>query len=988
MPTEIEKDCRMEKGEKVKKLKRKIKIRLLDANNPNSYICEVFDSSLENEDSNFGDSNDVSPKVSDAPNLKSYFEILMSNECRKNLKNESMKENNIYKRSKLNDSNNSEKIEKKKIRSKSKPQITLAVGKELENCETNSSDEESLFQVQQKYSIKNSLRKANLENCTESETQVVTINEELVFEPKVKFSAPPNLISPKKTFNILNYFTKNEDSLKTQIEKVEKLEGIIRGSRTFNSPNHCPKEPKDATGNTLKESNQKEQEKKIIPLQTKNIKIAPLFQLKEKKIKDLAIKKARYDFLHREVPLLKSSNSNTVVDLVLDFQPTCHVQQRDDSIYWSLRQMSSPASESTQMQDILELCRRQFRTYVTCNREIINTFHNCDEVVNCNQAVEFNNKILGEMKLQYKNLNFDTVIDGLKLKRDNYMKLKKELTSSRRGKKPQKDESNVELLNSQWTERYKLSTSDMLGNEKVVRKLRSWLQSWKNFDEEIKNAAKMSKPVKKAESDEDSEDDYFVKSDDERQELKAPISVCLLTGPNGCGKTALVSSLAEELEFNVLEVNASSKRTGKKVLTDFQEATQSHKVQHVSAPQLQEFFKPVKKKKAKKQKVKNLQVREETNDRKISLLLIEDADIVFEEHDEGFYAAIASLVQTSKRPFVFITDNFECEQLDTFKTEDTLILRMEHPPFLKSCAFLEIVSRLEGSPIEKETAEFLVLRNQMDLRKSLLELQFWSSPSIEVLKSREPFDLARFWWSLTKFLYPRDAERPIKTVNVKRKRQDTENESADEGEIVSKKVKVGPENGQHEIVPVVDTSSSKVDGVLRSFSDVLDIASVLDVLGCSCTDEPIPGLDYKPKSSLCLEENRDEVFCMQQAFREEICGELVKMATKYFSSSRKGQQTDKEALGFSCPSWEDIRWRNSQEEARDQLCTLVSSATGRDRRSVHLDYLPIIRSICRLERNRSMSNSKRKNRFCHYFNGTELELSQNTLDISCQVFTR
>lgn len=128
---------------------------------------------------------------------------------------------------------------------------------------------------------------------------------------------------------------------------------------------------------------------------------------------------------------------------------------------------------------------------------------------------------------------------------------------------------------------------------------------------------------------------------------------------------------------------------GKKVLTDFQEATQSHKVQHTSLP----LFKNVhttgdKRKKNKKTKNKKLDSNkriEEANERKISLLLIEDADIVFEEHDEGFYSAIASLVQTSKRPFVFITNNFNSLNLDSFKTEECLLLEMQHPPFNKSC---------------------------------------------------------------------------------------------------------------------------------------------------------------------------------------------------------------------------------------------------------------------------------------------------------------
>ena len=46
-------------------------------------------------------------------------------------------------------------------------------------------------------------------------------------------------------------------------------------------------------------------------------------------------------------------------------------------------------------------------------------------------------------------------------------------------------------------------------------------------------------------------------------------NVALLVGPSGSGKTAMVFALAAELGFKVLEVNASSNRTGKQVMTSY-----------------------------------------------------------------------------------------------------------------------------------------------------------------------------------------------------------------------------------------------------------------------------------------------------------------------------------------------------------------------------------------------------------------------------------
>lgn len=82
-----------------------------------------------------------------------------------------------------------------------------------------------------------------------------------------------------------------------------------------------------------------------------------------------------------------------------------------------------------------------------------------------------------------------------------------------------------------------------------------------------------------------------------------------------------------------------------------------------------------------------------------------------------------------------------------------------------------------------------------------------------------------------------------------------------------------------------------------------------------------------------------------------------------------------------------FRWRNVQEKTREDLSNLIPTTNGRDNRSLHLDYLPIIRNICRTERNRAVVNVKRKNRFSHYFNFKDVELSEKTLKVTCEVFS-
>lgn len=308
-------------------------------------------------------------------------------------------------------------------------------------------------------------------------------------------------------------------------------------------------------------------------LNKENIKLAPLFLRKEKKAIDLTKQKARYDFLHTESKFLRLPENNKKQETDLGFYPTCHVQQRDNSIYWSVREIPSPVPELCFVKEFKN--RESFKANIFRRNPVLRSENgeNKNEIKQ-SALVQVNAKVVNEMKSKYANLNLDLVIDGLKSKSDKFSKLTNDLiTRKTKYKKShplrsENDDSNVELFNSLLTEKYKPSSWEILGNETVVEKLKNWLQSWKAFDEELKNSGnrKSNRNIDEDENydddDDDDDDSWFVSSDAETCDLKAPSSVCLLSGPNGCGKTALISSLAEELEFNVLEVNASSKRTG------------------------------------------------------------------------------------------------------------------------------------------------------------------------------------------------------------------------------------------------------------------------------------------------------------------------------------------------------------------------------------------------------------------------------------------
>ncbi|KAM4598279.1 ATPase family AAA domain-containing protein 5 [Polymixia lowei] len=139
------------------------------------------------------------------------------------------------------------------------------------------------------------------------------------------------------------------------------------------------------------------------------------------------------------------------------------------------------------------------------------------------------------------------------------------------GKIGKEDAAKEDVL---WTEKYQPQhSSDIIGNTSSVRRLHSWLKEWKlRTDREERKKQKEKKPE---EGGNDSDWDCGEDSQDGEDIL---CNTLLITGPTGVGKTAAVYACAQELGFKVFEVNASSQRSGRLILSQLKEATQSHQV--------------------------------------------------------------------------------------------------------------------------------------------------------------------------------------------------------------------------------------------------------------------------------------------------------------------------------------------------------------------------------------------------------------------------
>uniref|UniRef100_A0A6P4E1I0 ATPase family AAA domain-containing protein 5 isoform X1 n=2 Tax=Drosophila rhopaloa TaxID=1041015 RepID=A0A6P4E1I0_DRORH len=271
--------------------------------------------------------------------------------------------------------------------------------------------------------------------------------------------------------------------------------------------------------------------------------------------------------------------------------------------------------------------------------------------------------------------------------------------------KPPPSAPNGELL---FTEKYKpLLFEQVLVNLTPVQELREFLSSWSGNGGSNRNSQGL--------------DDTFDMSNDSAS-MGSNSNTMVLVGPSSSGKTNAVFTLANDMNFNVLEINAGMKRTGKKLIQELQEATQSHQIRKDSKTGGGSSQQLLQKLQKSGFKAKAAAVEPPSEVRK-SLILIEDADILFDNMDAGFTDAIYTLAASSKRPVIVVATDPNCAHLQRLMLQNTIHFQAPNP--LNISRFLAVLSLIENCPIELDELISQYLYNQQNLRKTLMELQFY-----------------------------------------------------------------------------------------------------------------------------------------------------------------------------------------------------------------------------------------------------------------------
>ncbi|XP_011337691.1 uncharacterized protein LOC105279536 isoform X2 [Ooceraea biroi] len=269
-----------------------------------------------------------------------------------------------------------------------------------------------------------------------------------------------------------------------------------------------------------------------------------------------------------------------------------------------------------------------------------------------------------------------------------------------------------------WTCKYKpTSAQDIVGNEEAAEKLKNWLTSWR---------------TSLVKGDDGSSGDEFYSSD-YSSSYNENNQIAVLLGPHGSGKSASVYAIAEELGYSVLEVNASSRRTGKKLLKELEEATKSHRIR-------KNKHKPLFEQAANKS--------EEPKILQNSLILLEDIDLIFEE-DEGFISAAYQLASNTKRPIV-MTSRDTCPHLSKMAPQQNKIY-FQRVNGNRVSALLELISLAETG--YRIPHNYLMLLQAGDLRQALLQLQYLVMSGPPVLSEQSTTMKSSFWQDVQRYVY-------------------------------------------------------------------------------------------------------------------------------------------------------------------------------------------------------------------------------------------
>lgn len=571
-------------------------------------------------------------------------------------------------------------------------------------------------------------KKRNSENC--SKTKVNNLNIQYA-DSKNQGKDILSKCNDKDSLKLLNQSNLSNDSIANKNHKIklELKKNIKRDKVNGTSKNLTSKAKGD----------------------TKPVKLAPIFVSKQQLSQEAIEAKQR--FLQSGVPeklkknIVQQTSNNTCLD---NFNPVLHVQQ-NGSYYDNFQGKDWFEFKSREIEDINTIENCSFKSFMmpmlTEKSSLPTVQIKPEKILKTIKSTyprfpvyRTYHKLRCKYKGDFKDFNYTNLDNSIEII-DSSLDISNE---------------NPEKLN--WCDKYKpTSSNQIIGNFESIKELKRWLETW---------SEKLTKE-KTIGSDSSDMSDFCYSDMDSRDSIKSTNNILIVTGPTGCGKTSSVYAIAAELAIKVIEVNASSKRNGKIMLQDLQEATQSHKVNRAksstessqkSSQEVPTLLKNKKRgrpkrslndsntnKKAPTQIIETLTEASSSQEHArtaMSLILIDDADIVFDQ-DDGFCSAISQLIQFSKRPVILVTSSPSCPHLQKFFQNGKIIhLRPLLPRMLGT--WLDIMCLADVGNCYIGLGEKLLEFYRGDIRKTINCLQFYMNSYKNSNQSDEVFSQVKY----------------------------------------------------------------------------------------------------------------------------------------------------------------------------------------------------------------------------------------------------
>ncbi len=205
-----------------------------------------------------------------------------------------------------------------------------------------------------------------------------------------------------------------------------------------------------------------------------------------------------------------------------------------------------------------------------------------------------------------------------------------------------------------WTERYRPNTrKEVVGNTESIHSFVKWMKSWSDGIPKIRAA--------------------------------------LLVGPPGIGKTAIVGAVANDLNFEVVEFNASDKRNKDAIET------------HVSRAALQH-----------------------TLDGRSRVILLDEVDGLSGTSDRGGVSAILKIIEYTAHPIVMTANDPESPRLKDLMDRRQNRCEIFHFAPIDDASMMQVllkISENSASQVSEKMLSSIVARASGDLRAAISDLE-------------------------------------------------------------------------------------------------------------------------------------------------------------------------------------------------------------------------------------------------------------------------